>query len=113
MVELAARGYAVTGDLEDLAGAEPGVFTDPDAVGPDELLPPALDAIKALLVEGARQRAEEERLHEEIRGLHAELDRARGRFSHRLRRKVVRTLEDNAAGRAALRVYRRAKRRSA
>ena len=113
MVELAARGYAVTGDLEDLAGAEPGVFTDPDAVGPDELLPPALDAIKALLVEGARQRAEEERLHEEIRGLHAELDRARGPFPHRLRRKVVRTLEDSATGRAALRVYRRAKRRSA
>ena len=110
--ELTARGYAVTGDLEDLVGSEPGAFADPDTVGPEELLPPALDAIRALLVEGARQRSEEERLHEELRALHAELDRARQNPAYRLRRKVVRTLEDSATGRRALGAYRRLRGRS-
>jgi hypothetical protein len=112
VVELRDRGYDVVGDLDDLLGAGPGTFADPDTAAAEDLLPPALDAISALLVEGARLRGEEERLHGELREAHAELARARETTSYRARRKVVRTLEDSAAGRGALDLYRRARGRS-
>jgi hypothetical protein len=108
---LAERGYDVVGSLDDLLGPEPGPFADPDAVGADELLPPALDAIGALLVEAARLRAVEERLHEELREAHEELDRARLTTAYRVRRKVVTTLEDSPAGRGTLDAYRRLRHR--
>ena len=108
---LIERGYDVSGSLDDLLGADPGTFADPDRASAEELLPPALDAISALLVEGARLRAEEERLHEELREAHAELDRARMTTSYRVKRKIVTTLEDSPAGRGTLDVYRRAKAR--
>ena len=111
VAELRARGYDVVGDLEDLMGPDLGTFVDPDAVTPDEILAPALDAIGALLVEAARLRAEEERLHAEVREAHAERDRARGSTSYRIRRKVVTSLEDSPAGRGSLDAYRRMKRR--
>ncbi|WP_210651071.1 hypothetical protein [Nocardioides sp. SYSU D00065] len=104
---LAERGYDVAGSLDDLLGPEPGAFADPDTATADELLPPALDAISALLVEAARLRAVEERLHGELREAHEERDRARLTTSHRLRRRVVTTLEDSAAGRGTLAAYRR------
>ena len=75
-------------------------------------LPPALDAISALLVEAARLRAEEERLHEELREAHAERDRARLTTSYRIRRKVVTSLEDSTAGRGTLDAYRRVRGRT-
>ena len=112
VAELASRGYAVTGDLEDLVGAAPGTFVDPDTVAADQLLPPALEAVSALLVEGARLRAQEARLAEELRGVRDELDRARETPSYRARRKVVTTLEGSAPGRGALDAYRRARGRS-
>jgi len=111
VAELSARGYDVVGDLEDLMGPDLATFVDPDAVTPDELLAPSLDAISALLVEAARLRAEEARLHEEVREAHAERDRARERTSYKIRRRVVTSLEDSAAGRGTLDAYRRAKRR--
>ena len=104
---LAGRGYDVAGSLDDLVGSDLGSFADPDTSSADELLPPALDAIGALLVEAARLRAVEERLHEELRDAHAERDRARLTPSYRARRKVVSTLEDSAAGRGTLDTYRR------
>ena len=64
---LAERGYDVAGSLDDLLGPDAGTFADPDSATADELLPPALDAISALLVEAARLRAVEERLHGEVR----------------------------------------------
>ena len=106
---LAERGYDVVGSLDDLLGPEPGSFADPDTTTADELLPPALDAISALLVEGARLRAVEERLHEELREAREERDHARATPSYRVRRKVVTTLEDSPAGRGTLDAYRRAK----
>jgi hypothetical protein len=106
---LAERGYDVVGSLDDLVGPEPGTFTDPDTTAADQLLPPALDAISALLVEAARLRAVEERLHEELREAHHELERARATLGHRARRKVVTTLEDSPAGRGTLDAYRRLK----
>ena len=58
-------------------------------------------------MEAARLRAVEERLHEELREAHAERDRARLTPSYKLRRKVVTSLEDSAAGRGTLDTYRR------
>ena len=108
---LTERGYDVSGSLDDLLGADPGTFADPDTAPAEDLLPPALDAISALLVEGARLRAVEERLHEELREAHAELERARMTPTYRVKRKIVTTLEDSPAGRGTLDVYRRAKAR--
>ncbi|MFC7358973.1 hypothetical protein [Nocardioides astragali] len=110
---LAERGYDVAGSLDDLIGTDLGTFADPDTATADELLPPALDAISALLVEAARLRAVEERLHEELREAHEERDRARLTTSYRIRRKVVASLEDSAAGRGTLDAYRRVRRRGA
>lgn len=110
---LAERGYDVAGSLDDLIGTDLGTFADPDAATADELLPPALDAISALLVEAARLRAVEERLHEELREAHEERDRARLTTSYRIRRKVVASLEDSAAGRGTLDAYRRVRGRGA
>ncbi len=104
---LAERGYDVAGSLDDLVGADAGTFADPDTATAEQLLPPALDAIGALLVEAARLRAVEERLHAELREAHAERDRARLTTSYRIRRKVVASLEDSAAGRGTLAAYRR------
>jgi hypothetical protein len=104
---LAERGYDVVGSLDDLLGPDPGPFADPDAVGAEELLPPALDAISALLVEAARLRGVEERLHEELREAREERDRARLTPAYRARRKVVTTLENSPAGRGTLDAYRR------
>ncbi|UFN43067.1 hypothetical protein [Nocardioides okcheonensis] len=108
---LRARGYDVAGDLDDLVGPEAGEFADPDAATADQLLPPALDAISALLVEAARLRAVEERLHEELREAREAADRAHAGPGHRVRRRIVTTLEDSAAGRGTLDAYRRVRRR--
>ncbi|NYE36265.1 hypothetical protein F4692_001369 [Nocardioides cavernae] len=108
---LAERGYDVEGSLDDLLGPDLGTFTDPDTAPADQLLPPALDVISALLVEAARLRAVEERLHEELREAREERDRARLTPTHRVRRKIVTTLEDSPAGRGTLDAYRRVRRR--
>ena len=54
----------------------------------------------------------EERLHEELREAREERDRARLTPSYRVKRKIVTSLEDSAAGRGALEVYRRARGRA-
>lgn len=108
---LRARGYDVAGDLDDLLGPEAGDFADPDTATADELLPPALDAISALLVEAARLRAVEERLHQELHDAREERDRAHATPAYRVRRKIVTTLEDSPAGRGTLDAYRRVRRR--
>lgn len=109
---IAERGYDVSGSLDDLIGPDLGTFVDPDTVTPDLLLPSALDAISALLVEGARLRAVEERLHEELREARADADRARATPTHRVKRRIVRTLEESPAGRGTLDAYRRMKGRT-
>jgi hypothetical protein len=54
----------------------------------------------------------EERLHDELRQAHEERDRARLTPTYRVKRKVVTTLEESAAGRGTLDVYRRARSRN-
>ena len=108
---LRERRYDVVGSLDDLLGPDPGPFADPDSAPADQLLPPALDAIGALLVEAARLRAVEERLHEELREAREERDRARLTPTYRVKRKIVTTLEESPAGRGTLDAYRRARKR--
>ncbi|PVG82284.1 hypothetical protein DDE18_12365 [Nocardioides gansuensis] len=110
--EITRRGYDVVGDVADLVGPPPGDFVDPDTAPADELLPAALDAISALLVEGSRLRAVEAELHRELDEARAALERSYLRPSYRLREKAVHSLETSAPGRGALGVYRRLRGRS-
>lgn len=112
VAEVARRGYAVEGDLEDLVGAPPAVFTDPDTVAAEDLVDPALDVVTALLVEASRLRASEARLADELRQLGARVDLdgpSRGRL---LAERIVNRLRRSASGRWALGVYRRARGRN-
>ena len=106
----AERGYDVAGDLNDLRGLAPGDFADPDTTGAEELLPPALDAIERAAGRGrpaaGGRGAAPRRAARGPRG-------ARPRPPHPVlpgsRRKIVTWLEDSAAGRGTLEVYRRAR----
>jgi hypothetical protein len=119
VAEVERRGYDVVGDLGDLVGAPRVPWTDPDHVPAEDLLPVSLDAVRALVLEGARLRGEaarlrgvEARLAGELHAAREELERAYLRPTYHLREKVVRRLERSAPGRAALAVYRRARGRS-
>ena len=70
------------------------------------------EAIRALLVENARMRAEEERLRHELHEARVALDRSFLRPSYRVREKALRGLRRTAVGRGLHRVYRVARGRS-
>jgi len=111
--EVRTRGYDVVGDLDDLLGAAvTPVFSDPDHPDEAQVADAALDAVKALLLESARQGAEIAHLHEELAEVRAALERSYLRPTYRAREKVVRRLEDSGAGQRALGVYRLARGRS-
>ena len=105
--EIEKRGYDVVGDVADLIGQPAETFTDPDTAPAADLLRPALDAIKALLVEGSRLRASEATLARELDETRRELELARRSTAE----KTVQSLETEPPGRAALRAYRRLRRR--
>lgn len=106
------RGYAVEGDLDEIAGAAPGPWVDPDTCDPGDQLPGALDAIGALLLEAVRLRESEARVAHELHETRAALEAAHFQPTYRLRKKVVRTMEDSAVGRGTLGAYRRLRGRS-
>jgi hypothetical protein len=106
--EIDKRGYDVVGDVRDLLGGPPLEFTDPDQAPADELLPAALDAIGALLVEGSRMREVEARLGQELHETREALRLARRSPAER----AVQAMETRGPGRAALGVYRRLRGRS-
>ncbi len=111
--EIERRGYDVVGDLGDLVGAPPvAEFADPDRPRERQVAAAAVDAITALLLDDARLRREEQRLHAEIADLHQALERARATLSYRVRRGIVVRLEHGRVGRGVLGVYRRARGRS-
>lgn len=112
VVELTQRGYAVSGDLAELVGPEAHPWADPDDVAADDLLPPTMDVIAALLVEAARLRGVEADLHAELHQTRLERDAARETLAHRVRRRAVRSLEGSPAGRGTLDAYRRLRGRS-
>ncbi|PUA82988.1 hypothetical protein [Nocardioides currus] len=105
--EIEKRGYDVVGDVADLVGQPAESFTDPDSAPAADLLPPALDVIKALLVEGSRLRTVEADLARELDETRRELDLARRTVAE----KTVQSMETSRPGRVALAAYRRARRR--
>jgi hypothetical protein len=113
IAEIEARGYDVIGDLGDLAGAPPvAEYADPDRPRERQVAAAGVDAITALLLENARLRHEEERLHGELADLHGALERAHATPAYRVRRALFLRLDRSGVGRALLGVYRRARGRS-
>ncbi|MBI2243242.1 MAG: hypothetical protein HYU55_04605 [Nocardioides sp.] len=113
IAEIQERGYDVVGDLHDLVGAPPVTqYADPDHPAEKQVAAAAVDAIKALLLEGARLRQSEERLRQELRDTQVALERSYLRPTYRWREKVVRRLQGGALGRQLLAGYRRVRGRS-
>ena len=111
--EVRRRGYDVVGDLADLEpGPPPEHWADPDSPRESQVSGAAVEAIRALLVENARMRAEEERLRRELHEARVALDRSFLRPSYRVREKVLRGVRRTAVGRGLHRVYRLARGRS-
>ncbi|MEX0427873.1 hypothetical protein AB3X52_09595 [Nocardioides sp. DS6] len=103
--ELRSRRYDVVGSLDELVGVtgDPTAYADPDRPRPRQVAAASVDVIEALLVENARARHEERRLHGEL----AELRDAYHRLEEsRLQRRIYLRLERSLAGRVLLRVYR-------
>ncbi len=72
IAEIEARGYDVVGDLGDLVGAPPvSEYADPDRPRERQVASAAVDAITALLLDNARLRQEEARLHAELADVRA------------------------------------------
>jgi hypothetical protein len=113
VAEIERRGYDVVGDLHDLRG-NPTLhpYADPDRPRERDVAGAAVDAVKALLLETARLRAEESRLRAELDEAQAALRRSYLRPSYRLREKAVKGLARSRAGRGVLSVYRLARGRS-
>ena len=113
IAELQRRGYDVVGDLGDLVGAPPVTeYADPDHPRERQVASAGVDAITALLLDNARVRHEEERLHADLADVRGALERAYATPSYRVRRGLVVRLERSGLGRALLGVYRRARGRS-
>jgi len=113
VAEIRRRGYDVVGELSDLIGAPAATeYADPDRPSERQVADAAVDAIKALLLDNARLRREEERLHAELHESHLDLERSYLRPTYRLREKVVRRLERSLPGKGMLKVYRAARGRS-
>ena len=113
IAEIERRGYDVVGDLGDLVGGLPVTeYADPDRPRERQVAAAGVDAIAALLLDNARLRREEERLHAELADVRGALERAHATPSYRLRRAVYLRLERSSPGRALLGVYRRARGRS-
>jgi hypothetical protein len=110
--EVTRRGYDVVGDVSELVGTPPERWADPDKPVEKAVAYAGLDAIKALLLDNARLREEEERLREELAEAHAALERSYLRPTYRAREKVVRRLESSGAGRTVMQTYRTLRGRS-
>ncbi|HET8560305.1 MAG TPA: hypothetical protein VFL69_07285 [Marmoricola sp.] len=106
--QLAGRGYDVVGDLADLVPSGPPLpWVDPDHPDEGEVAEAGVRALSAAVQETARLREVEIELHGVIGDLEAELAKLRRSPVQRLKRRLVRTAQGSAAGRLALRGYRR------
>jgi hypothetical protein len=113
IAEIEQRGYDVVGDLHDLLGRPPVVrYADPDHPRERQVSAAAVDAIKALLLEGTRLRQSEEQLRRELDDTRAALERSYLRPTYRWREKLVRRLMASPTGRGVMKVYRRVRGRS-
>ena len=113
VAEIERRGYDVVGDLADLAGA-PAVtdFVDPDHPDEAQVADAAVDALRAVLLEGARLQRREGELQAELDQAYRALERSYLRPTYRWRERTVRRLQSSGLGRRALAAYRRARGRS-
>ncbi len=111
--ELRRRGYDVVGDLDELVPAPVSApYVDPDRPAEDQVADAGVDAITALLVEGARLRSVEEELRGELDEAYRALERSYLRPTYRAREKLVRSAQQKGWGRRLLAAYRRAVRGS-
>jgi hypothetical protein len=111
--EIERRGYDVVGDLGDLAGAPPVVdYVDPDHPDEAQVADAAVDALRAVLLEGARLQRREGELQAELDQAYRALERSYLRPTYRWRERTVRRLQSSGLGRRALAAYRRARGRS-
>jgi hypothetical protein len=105
--ELEARKYDVVGSLDEL---RPDVvaasFVDPDEPDERAVGDAATESIVALLEEAARLQDVEHRLTRDLSSALAELDRSRGLW-FRVKRRLVRTADENRLAAAGLAAYRR------
>ena len=106
---LSARGYRVVGDLAELAPAplRGDGFADPDHPDEGQVASAAVEAITALLLEGARQREIEEGLRREVDHLRAALDESSRGLPLRAKERVYRYAASRPLGRKALAAYQR------
>ena len=113
VAEIERRGYDVVGDLHDLRG-NPDLhpYVDPDRPRERDIAGAAVDAIKALLLDNARLRADEAHLRAELEETREALRRSYLRPSYRAREKAVKGLAGTRTGRGLLGVYRWARGRS-
>lgn len=112
IAEIERRGYDVVGSLDDLVGAPPAAWADPDRPVEAQVARAGVDAIKALLLENARLRRTEERLVGELDEAHRALERSYLRPTYRARARLVRRLQTSRLGRGLLKTYRAARGRS-
>lgn len=115
IVELGARGYDVVGSLDDLRpppAEDDGEYLDPDA--DLDLTDPAVQSLVALLARAGELREEIGRLHDRIRFVTEERDRARQEIGLVLRKKreFIARADDSRTRAAALRAYRALRGRS-
>lgn len=107
---LGRRGYSVAGDLEELRGAPPVAhYADPDRPREKQVSAAALDAVRAMVLENARLRDEEAKLHAEVAQLRHALHHADVSASQRVKEAVFQRMSASTAGRAGIAVYRRAR----
>jgi hypothetical protein len=109
VAELSRQGYDVVGSLDELAGARPMAYSDPDAPDLAQVVDAAATSIVALVQDGARRRIEEERLHEEIGELHRQLAEARRTPYLRAKEALYRVLVRGWLGRRIIGAYHRAR----
>lgn len=107
VLELNRRGYAVTGDLEELVPQEPVAYLDPDDVDPARVAAAGVRALAAMTEEAGRLCDRVEELEQENGRIRAELDRAYLTPGYRVRQRLVGAADQNPVARTGLAAYRR------
>ncbi len=103
---LAARGYDVVGDLEELVPTAAPPWVDPDHPDETEVAAVGLKGLDAMVREAARLRDVEIELHEVIGNLQQGIARFERRPTERVKRRLVRGAESNPVAKAGLGAYR-------
>jgi hypothetical protein len=87
-------------------------YVDPDHPDEAQVADAAVDALKAVLLEGARLQRREGELQAELDQAYRALERSYLRPTYRWRERTVRRLQGSGIGSRALTLYRRARGRS-